>query len=238
MTRPLKITLGVVVALIVLLAAVMWLAVDNLDQLVTDAIESKGSAATGTQVDADGVHISLRSAEGQIGGLTIDNPSGFKTEHAVRFENIHLALDAGTLLDDTVHVRELRVGSAEVNLEQQGTAKSNLQTLIDNVNASAGPADDTSESTKNVVIDEFILEGAALNVQSELLGAAELELPQIRATDVGDGSAADVLEEILRPILAEALEQAKSQAVDEGRERLEEEAGKRLREMIEERTGG
>ncbi|MBA3563959.1 MAG: AsmA family protein [Gammaproteobacteria bacterium] len=241
MTRTLKITLGAIGALVLLVAVIAWLVLDNLDRLVTDAIESNGSAATGTSVNVDGLHIALRAAEGDIAGLSIDNPPGFEAEHAIRFESIHLTLDPATLLEQTVHVRELRVDAAQVNLEQQGRAKSNLQILIDNVNAYSEPAGEPDEASKNIVIDEFILEQAELTVRSELLGDAELTLPRIRATDVGSESAgataADALEEVLRPILAEALDQAGNRAVEAGRERIEEEVGERLQDLIKDQAG-
>lgn len=240
MNKRLKITFGAVGVLILLIAIVAWLVLDNLDRLVTGAIESTGSAATGTSVDVDGLHIALRAAEGDIAGLTIDNPPGFDADHAVRFEDIHLVLDPSTLLEQTVHVRELRVGAADVNLEQKGAAKSNLQTLIDNLDDYSGPADEGAES-RNIVIDEFILEQAQLELRSELLGNAQVTLPQITASDVGSESpgatAADALEEVLEPILAEALNQARSRAVETGRERIEEEVGDRFRDLLEEKTG-
>lgn len=242
MNKPLKITLGAIGALILLAAIATWFLLDNLDRLVTDAIEDTGSAATGTAVDVDGLHIELRAAEGAIAGLVIDNPPGFDTGHAIRFEDISLELDPATLLDDTVRVRELRVGSADINLEQQGRTESNLQVLMDNVEAYAGPTDESAEESRNVVIDEFVLEQAVLTLRSELLGNAELTLPRVRATDVGSRSggatAADALEDILRPILAEALDEAGARALDEGRERIEEEAQDRLEDFVEEQIGG
>jgi len=244
MPKSLKISLVAIGLLIAVVAVVAWLVLDNLDRIVTNAIEDTGSAATDTRVDVDGLHISVRDAEGEIAGLVIDNPPGFESGHAIRFEDIRLVLDAGTLLDDTVRVRELRVGAADVNLEQKGSAQSNLQTLIDNVSAYAGPpaGDEDAAESRNVVIDEFVLETAQLRLRSELLGNAELALPRIRATDVGSGAAgataADALEEILRPIVAEALETAKSSAVEAGRERLEEEAVERLEGFIDDKLGG
>ncbi|MGH8495133.1 MAG: AsmA family protein [Gammaproteobacteria bacterium] len=237
MTKPLKITFGVVGLLILIIAVLVWFVLNNLDRLVTDAIESTGSAATGTALEVDGLQIALRAAEGEIAAMTIDNPQGFDTDHAVRFENIHLVLDRDTLLEQTVHVSELRVGAASVNLEQKGKAKSNLQTLLDNVEAYSGPPEETTEEeTRNVVIDEFVLEGAELAVQSELLGDAQLTLPRIAASDVGSDSpgatAADALEEMLEPILAEALDQARSRAVEAGRDRVEEELGERAKDLI------
>jgi uncharacterized protein involved in outer membrane biogenesis len=244
MPKSLKLSLVAVGLLIAVAAVVAWLVLDNLDRIVTNAIEDTSSAATGTRVDVDGLHIALRAAEGEIAGLVIDNPPGFDSGHAIRFEDIRLVLDAGTLLDDTVRVRELRVGAADVNLEQKGSAQSNLQTLIDNVSAYSGPpSEDKSDAeSRNIVIDEFVLEQARLHLSSELLGDAELELPRIRATDVGSdaasATAADALEEILRPIVAEALAEAKSRAVESGRERLEEEAGERLEDFIDDKLGG
>ncbi|HUO82562.1 MAG TPA: hypothetical protein VM616_06860 [Gammaproteobacteria bacterium] len=244
MRKSLKLPLVAIGLLLAVAAVAVWLVLDNLDRIVTKAIEDNGSAATGTSVDVDGLHIAVRAAEGEIAGLVIDNPPGFDTGHAIRFEDIRLVLDPATLLDDTVRVRELRVGSADINLEQKGSAQSNLQTLVDNVSAYAGPpaGDEDAAESRNVVIDEFVLEAARLRLRSELLGNAEFALPRIRATDVGSGAAgataADALEEILRPIVAEALETAKSSAVEAGRERLEEEAVERLEGFIDDKLGG
>jgi hypothetical protein len=56
----------------------------RIDQVVASTVERYGSAVTGTDVDVDGVDLTLTSGRADFAGLTIDNPSGYDTDYAVR----------------------------------------------------------------------------------------------------------------------------------------------------------
>ena len=71
-----NLVVGVVIVLVAVGAAIYYF-VSSVDEIVARAIESNGSAVTGTTVSGSGVRISLRDAKGSIRGLRIANPDGF-----------------------------------------------------------------------------------------------------------------------------------------------------------------
>ena len=84
MGKAIKGVMGVVAVLIVIVLIALWYVLGNLDRLVEAAIERVGPQVTGTSVLVSGVSISLKEGRGEISGLTIGNPDGFESPHALR----------------------------------------------------------------------------------------------------------------------------------------------------------
>ena len=86
--------LGIVLVILAVVAgvAVFWLN-RNIDGLVQAAIEKYGSEMTRAKVSVASVEIKPADGRGVIRGLTIGNPAGFKTAHAVRAAEIEVAID-------------------------------------------------------------------------------------------------------------------------------------------------
>ena len=62
---------------------------------------------TGVSVTVDKVEIALADGRGEIGGLVVDNPRGYKGPHAFQLGSIVLALGSAAAGSDPVVIREL-----------------------------------------------------------------------------------------------------------------------------------
>ena len=68
-------TIGIVV---VAAAIAVFLAVNQLDGVVADAVETYGRAATGTDVDVGSVDVALTEGRGKLTRLTVDKSGRFR----------------------------------------------------------------------------------------------------------------------------------------------------------------
>ena len=82
MNRSMKIGLGAVAALIVVIGGASIFLLSNLDGLIKEAVEKVGTEATQAKVTLNEVSISIKSGSGELRGLNVANPKGFKTPSA------------------------------------------------------------------------------------------------------------------------------------------------------------
>ena len=119
MTKKLLIAGGILA--VILVVAVKYLA-SNLDSIVKKAITTVGSEMTGVSVDVDDVAIALADGRGEIGGLVVGNPRGYKGPHAFKLGSILLAIDAAADTKDVVVIRELTVEAPDIVYDKGRTA--------------------------------------------------------------------------------------------------------------------
>lgn len=188
------------IALVLAVVAVL-VVVSSMGTLIKTGIEAAGPALTKTEVKLDSASVSLLSGSGEIRGLMIGNPSGYKTPAAIKVGLASLSLDAGSLLKDKVVIRSIKVDAPEITFETNLKAN-NLSAILANVQAAAEalpggstsapaekqPATDAKGGRK-LEVDEFVLSNAKLSVSASLLGGKELKLslPEIRLTNLGTG---------------------------------------------------
>jgi hypothetical protein len=125
----LKIALLTGGALLVGLAVVLLLLLQNLDALVKEAIARYGSAAAGTSVRVADVAISLREGRGTLRGLTVANPPGYSQAALFTLDKISIALDRSALTADVPVIDEVRVGASAFRYELDNNGRSNLAAL-------------------------------------------------------------------------------------------------------------
>ena len=102
---------------LILIVAVKFLG-SNLDAIVKKAITRVGPEMTGVSVDVDKVGISLADGRGEIGGLVIGNPRGYKGPHAFKLGSIALALDKTADTAGVVVIKELTIDGPGHRLRQ------------------------------------------------------------------------------------------------------------------------
>jgi hypothetical protein len=215
----------------------------RLDALVASTVERYGSALTGTDVDVDGVALTLTAGRADLHGLTVGNPRGYETDYAVRVGSAIVELDVGSLAGDVPVVTELVVDGLLVNAEQREAA-SNLTDIQRNATASSG--DVPSGEPGRIVVERFRVRNARVLVTSELLSRPEeLPLDDVVVENIGSvGNGAtysEAAEAMLMPIIAaarsaaaERLRSAAGEAVSEAaREELDEES-QRVRQEADE----
>lgn len=227
--------LVIVLAVIVVVAGAGLLYVGSqLDSIVAGLIEEHGSAATKTPVRVGGVSIQLAEATGAISSLSVGNPEGFPG-NAIELGNFSLTLNPASLTSDTVVIEDVTVSGARLNIQQEG-AGNNLRQLLQNLGAaSPDDGDDSAESGKKLIIDQFTLAGASASLSVPDLGEnREVELPTIRLRNIGsaEGGAtgSEIARQVLKPVIEEALKSAAAQTLrDKATEKLQDAADSLLR---------
>lgn len=218
-----KAIIGVVVLLIVAIGGGAFFLFSNLDSLVKKVIEEAGTKVAGVKVSVASVKISLTEGKGTISGLTVANPSGFKTPTAFTLGAVTVGIDTSTVTKNPVVIKEVLVAAPQVTYEM-GSGGSNFDAIQKNVQAFTGggsgksePAAKGGDETK-VIIDLLQLTDGKLTLATPLPGgAASTDLPDIKLTGIGrsggGASAAEVASKLLNAISQAAIKAASNMGV-------------------------
>ena len=201
-------------AFVGLVVAILVLAWVYLDSIVKRGVEKVGPAITKTDVRLDGVSLSLFSGRGEVKGLVVGNPEGFKSPSAIQVQSAGLAIQPGSVLGDKVVVRFVKLMGPQITFEG-GLKGNNLNKLLENVQGTKEKPSDTKEeqkaNTRKLQVDEFVISGAKVNVVADFLGgkAMAVNLPEIRLSNLGQGpegiTPAELTEKVLREVLEQTL---------------------------------
>lgn len=210
--------------------------------LLEAAIERYGSQYLGAPVDVAEAEVSITDGRAAIRGLVIENPPGFTGPPAFRLNDIGMTLNTDQLSSEIISLREVTIDGASVAALVKGR-ESNLQKLMDHLNAQLGPEQEPAaeESEVKLIIDKLDFTNAAASVDSDVLGQAEVSIPDVHLTDIGRASngatIAEVLKQVLEPVVRSVTRALLEQGVDlEGvRERVQGER-ERLEESLRERA--
>lgn len=238
MSKGLKLVLSIVVGLLIVVALAVWFLASNLDGIVKRVVERVGTDTLGTPVRLAGVNVSLADASATLNGLTIANPPGFDSDNAFTLGSIEVAIDLGATSATEVVLPRIIVDQAQLTYEQQGT-RSNLQTLLDNLEKPAGeqPAEG-EEAEVRLVIEEFQLNDAGMTlVATQLAEPLQLKLADVRLQNIGrqgaGATAASAARQILEPILDRAVAAGRQQAQEAIEGRVREEVEKQKDKALE-----
>jgi hypothetical protein len=235
--------LGWIIGLVVLLIVGIGVyVVMNSGALLKQAIEGYGTDYLGAPVTVDTVNVSLTEGSAGLDELVIGNPADYSGPAAFRLGRISATLDTSQISSELVVLKDVTIDGAEVNVLAKGQ-KTNLQALMDHLNREIGATDAAEEtgtsSEVRLIIDRFSFTNAKASVDSDVLGQAEVTVPDIRLSDIGRQSngatVGQALKQILDPIVRAVTRRMIEQGVDlEGaRERLEED----LREKATDKIG-
>ncbi len=256
MSRPGKIVLGLVGTLIVLVIIAVVVVFTNLNRLIKYGVEEYGPSVTGTSVSLDQVDLSPFSGKGELRGLEIGNPTGFDGDYAFKLDDIKVQLIPESLTSDTVVIKEILIGGASLNAEFKGT-NSNLQQILDNLKKtsepsaqeeepSEQPAEQPSEQptaetepgkAKKFIVKEFRFTGGEVTASSDLANIQRTtSIPAVEVQDIGNASggvtAAELTEQLLRPIIDKALQKAQGEILEQGTEQMKQKAQEKLQDKL------
>lgn len=199
--------------LLVLIAIGMYLLFSSLNSIVKAAVEKIGSDVTQVQVQLKEVNIELSSGKGALRGLTVGNPSGFKTERALSLGEISLQIDAGSVIQETVVIKEIVIAAPEITYELGGQG-SNIDALKRNIDAYTGKgmdkgkvqksADDGSGGGKKLVVEHLYVRNGKVNINATALQGKSLSaaLPDIHLTNIGKQKGGATAGELAQQVLA------------------------------------
>jgi hypothetical protein len=180
---------AIAIALVVVLAiaGVIFYA----GQLAKMAIETGVETAMGVEADVGFVYLGLASGQFRMRGLKIGNPPGFEADHFVSLASIRTSVSYGALREGRVEISELVLSGLDVQLEWQGT-KGNYSVILENMGSAESSSAAEEESSVEFVIRELLIQDvtASARVSPSLgeLGKADVEIPEIRLSNVGAGS--------------------------------------------------
>ncbi|MCA9473372.1 MAG: AsmA family protein [Nitrospirales bacterium] len=203
---------------LILVGAVVLLLTLFLNDMIKAGIERLGPELTGTPVTLTQTNLSVFSGQGQLEGLTIGNPSGYETGHALKVGNIQVALSLSSMLSGTLLIEEILIESPEIVVEG-GLTQNNLQQIQERVEAYASsnhegdqPDEETTVNEAKVKIEHLRIHDARVQLALSLLdgNGPTISLPDIHLRDIGkktDGTTwQDVTEQLLDAIQSSVLQ--------------------------------
>ena len=157
-----------------------------LNSIVKKGVETVGPQLTKVDVKLARANISPFSGSGQLSGLVLGNPQGYKSASAIKVGDIKVVVVPGSLLSDTIKIESIRIQSPEITCEG-GLSGINLKDLLKNLSGSdkssgAGGAA-AQGGGKKFYVKDLVVEGGKINVAINELGgkAVTLPLPSVSA---------------------------------------------------------
>ena len=207
--------------LVVLLVVVVVAAAFFLGSIVKKGVETVGPTVTKVETKLDGATISLLSGKGELKGLFLGNPEGFKTPSAIKVGSVNMAIKAGSILSDKIVIHSINVKAPEITFEGS-LSGNNLSKILENIQLSAaaltGPADGSKKSEssggKKIQVDDFAITGGKLNLSMTILGgkSVTVPLPDIHLTNLGTDSngitPAELAEKVFKEIVSSSTKAA------------------------------
>ena len=189
--------IGIVV--VVLLVVGLFTVAMFMGTIIKKGVETVGPGITKTEMKLDGASVSILSGSGSIKGFLMGNPEGFTTPQAVKVGTVELGLKPMSVFSDKVHVTHVRMDGADITFETQGmnVMANNMNKILENVEAAAGssqpkttePAKKGEGPSRKIQVDEFVIRGAKVGINSSILGGktVTVPLPDIRLENIGSG---------------------------------------------------
>lgn len=199
------------IKIVLILSPIVFLAVlgtlyMNLNRMIHKGVETMGPRVLQAPVQLERVALSVIDGSGEIEGLVVGNPEGFRTPTAFELGRLDVVVDLRSLRSDEVVVRKVVVDSPIITVE--GLDARNLRALQENAAAFGGPKEDPQEEKedegKKVVIDHLIISGARVNYSPTILQGRSIPipLPTIEMKDLGRDSGGLTIGELLSLILS------------------------------------
>ena len=192
--KILRIVLLVIIVLVVSIVVLIHLFGNS---ALKAGIETAASKTLSVGVSIDDMDFSILGGRVGFQNLVVDNPPGYEHDKLLEVGNARIAVSIGSLLSDTVNIKEIMFDGVNVVIEQKGITSNNLQDIIKALpKGEAEPEDATEKPAKKLHIDN--LEITNVTVKAKLLpvpGKADtvtLKLNPIRMTDLGSDEKMDV----------------------------------------------
>jgi uncharacterized protein involved in outer membrane biogenesis len=200
-----------IAGLILLIVAVVAITL-FLDRIIKSGVESAGPRIAQVDVKLAEVSHSLFSGKGEIKGLIVGNPEGFKTESAIKVDAVSVALRPSSIFSKKVVIDSVNVVAPQVTFEG-GLTGNNLSKILANIENTLGSGSGTGDTNaasgqkKLQVNDLLITDGKITVAISGLSGQpTTVPLPQIHLTDLGKDSEGITPADLSKRILAAILE--------------------------------
>ncbi len=207
-----KILIRLVIAVVLLIIVAVAAAFYFVDAIAKRAIESGGTYALGVSTTLGSADVGILSGDFSMKGLNVANPAEFKTSHFLNLGEGGVAVDFGTLRQETVTLPKFTLRSVDVNLEKSG-GKSNYNVILDNVRRlQSGSAPSSSEGGKRFIVKDLLIEDVRIHADLLPIGGEatrlNFEIPEIKLSNVGSDTDRGLLLSELSGVIVQAVLQA------------------------------
>lgn len=242
-----KILIGLLVAVVAVVAIVVFLGLQNINQLVKLAIETEGPKVTGTSVVLNRVDLSVMEGRGELHGLEIGNPKGYASEYAFSMGEVALQVEPKSLTQNVIVINEILVDGAKLIAEQKTISRTNLQDLLDHIKAGGGKkstkvststaSDESPTADVRLMVEKFSFVNSNVRLITTEWGERTLKLPNINVTNIGDREVGltpeQLTQALLDPILAQAKASVANNLEDLAKDKAKDELQKKLDEKLD-----
>lgn len=210
MAKTIKI---IVIGIPVLIIAVIIALYFSLNSIIKHGVETAGPLVLGTDVELKKVEISLFSGKGQLRGIRIGNPEGFRTDSAFQLNEVRLALDVFSLFSgDRIIIKEIFIDAPEITYEKSGKGD-NINAILKNINkvtgtSKAGASKEEKGTSggegKKIQINDFMIKNGKVNLSATALQGQKvsLDLSDIHLKDIGTEKQGTSMAEAVKEIFA------------------------------------
>jgi hypothetical protein len=182
---------SLILAGVVVLAFGVWISQpSDIDPAVKETIEEVGTTVAKTHVQLDDVSISLTTGEGTVKGLTIGNPEGFTAAQSLSAGTISVKLNPSSVnRKGPVIIRQIVIDKPTINLESRATGDTNLQALVENLQAGRKAAHDKTGKKKHkkkfIINNLYVRDGQIDISHPKLQQHLTAALPAIHLANIG-----------------------------------------------------
>lgn len=217
-----KIILVAVILTVVLGIVAVILVGVFLDKIVKAGIETAAPTITKTTVTVNSVNISALSGSAGINGLVVGNPEGYKSPSAISLGKASVSVVPKSLLADKVIIHSVEIRAPEITLEGNPFGRNNLQSILDNVNATASSAEPNKpaaaktptekKTSKKLQVDDFLISGAKVTAHIPGMEGEPFSvvIPDIHFSNLGTGpegiTAVELTQKVIERISHESIQ--------------------------------
>jgi hypothetical protein len=246
--RIVKIIAGILVALIIVIAAVVYFGLSNLNGFVEEIIETAGSKSLQTAVNVGGVNIDLLDGKGSINSLSIANPKGFSSNNIASVGNVSLQLDIKSLTGKVKVIKSISVDGVKLRAEQKGVTDTNLQALLDNIKSAAGgsssspksgspKSDSSSQIEVRLMVESLRFGESEIALETEQYGGKTIKLPAYTQNNIGNKITGLTPDQLSEAIVSNLIIKAEKAVKRKVREAAKDKAEEKLKEKLKEELG-
>ena len=204
-----RLFIGLIVLIVIFSGIFLWM-FSQLNTLVESAIEETGTEITETNVEVDGVAITLTDGQAVIKGLTIANPLGYSENAAFSLSEISAVLDPDKTTRELVIIKELKIMDPVISYEL-GNLGSNIDTIRNAVNKNVGSGGGSASSFEpRFIIDRLVIGKGQIKLSAVNERDASTDFPEIRLNNIGAKQGGATGAEIGEIIVSELTQNALS----------------------------
>jgi hypothetical protein len=200
LSKTIKIVLSVILIVVVVIVVLVNVLADS---AVRIGIETAATKALNVGVKVGKVDLSILGGKVSIADMAINNPPGYKYEKMLELGSGKIQVDVGSLLSDTIKVKEFNLDGIDLVIEQKNITNNNIYDVINSISAQEKKQKEPKEakaepSGKNIQVEKLRISN--VTVKAKLLpvpGKADtvtLKLSPIEMNNLGTDSKMSTIE--------------------------------------------